>query len=240
MSRPYLSRNCLQNLPVELVCMILGKLEMPDLLRCTLVAISAKAVALIFANNHQVSRYFRKAVNESSKLKYAIELAKHRMISIFPSSANPSFATRLRFLQNREHAWKYLKFEHRRPLNLPPTGSVYEFVGGLYGNGREDETRATASISFLELPSLDARLLGDAQDVLKIWTHPMDDVTIIDFTMDPAQDLLVLVGLAPPEYVFPVHRTFNWSSYEECLAPRIYTSCIFGPSKQTNLIQKRL
>jgi len=202
MSRPYFIRNCLQNLPVELICMILENLEMPDLLKCTLVHISATAVALIFANSYQVSRYLRRAVNESSKLKYAIELAKHCMISVFPSSANPSFSTRLRFLRSREEAWKYLDFKERRPLNLPPTGSVYEFVGGLYGNGREDETRATASISFLELPSLDARLLGDAQDVLKIWTHPMDDVTIIDFTMDPAQDLLVLVGLAPPEYVF--------------------------------------
>lgn len=33
------------------------------------------------------------------------------------------------------------------------------------------------------------------------WTHPFPEVTIIDFTMDPAQDLLVIVSLAPPEYV---------------------------------------
>jgi hypothetical protein len=107
----------------------------------------------------------------------------------------------LNLLRSREESWKYLKFKQRRLLNLPPTGSVYEFVGGLYGNGREDETRATASISFLELPSLDAGLLGNSQHELKVWTHTMDDVSTIDFTMDPAQDLLVLVTLAPPEFV---------------------------------------
>ena len=84
---------------------------------------------------------------------------------------------------------------------MPQTGSVYEFVGGLYGNGKEDETWATISISLLELPSFDAALLGNSQDDLKVWTHAMDGASTIDFTMDPAQGLLVLVTLAPPEFV---------------------------------------
>lgn len=123
------------------------------------------------------------------------------MISILPPACNPSFATRLNRLRSREDSWKYLKFKERRLLNPPPTGSVYEFVGGLYGIGKEDETRATASISFLELPSLDAALLGNSQEELNVWTHTMNGVSTIDFTMDPAQDLLVLVALAPREFV---------------------------------------
>jgi hypothetical protein len=76
---------------------------------------------------------------------------------------------------------------------------VYEFVGGFYGNGREDDRRITASISFLELPSADSARLENGSPDLKMWTHPMFDIVIIDFTMDPSQDLLVLIALAPAE-----------------------------------------
>lgn len=80
---------------------------------------------------------------------------------------------------------------------MPPTGSVYEFVGGFYGNGREDDHRVTASISFLQLPSRDTiSPIMDAPPDLKTWSHSMSDVIIIDFTMDPSQDLLVLVAVA--------------------------------------------
>jgi len=98
-----------------------------------------------------------------------------------------------------------MEWKQRHTLKLPPTGSVYEFVGGLYGNGREDDSRVTASISFLELPSSDTPM--DPPN-LKTWTHAMGDVNIIDFTMDPSQDLLVLVALAPPEYVRSADFTF--------------------------------
>lgn len=92
-----------------------------------------------------------------------------------------------------------MTWKGRHKLKLPPTGSVYEFVGGLYGNGREDERRVTASISFMELPSTESPPSGDDATNLKTWTHYMGDITIIDFTMDPSQDLLILVALAPPE-----------------------------------------
>ena len=136
---------------------------------------------------------------DSSRLQYMIELGKHRMVSLLPASTSPPFASRLKLLRDRERAWKYMDWKKRHTLELPPTGSVYEFVGGLYGNGREDDSRVTASISFLELPSADAHLPGEPLQELEMWTHPMGDVTIIDFTMDPSQDLLVLVALAPPE-----------------------------------------
>jgi hypothetical protein len=136
---------------------------------------------------------------DSSRLQYTIELSKYRMVSLLPASASPPLATRLKLLRDRERAWKYVNWKKRHTLKLPPTGSVYEFVGGLYGNGREDDSLVTASISFLELPSADATLLGESPHELQMWTHAMTDVTIVDFTMDPSQDLLVLVALAPPE-----------------------------------------
>ena len=121
------------------------------------------------------------------------------MVSLLPASASPSFATRLKLLRDRERAWKYINWKKRHTLKLPPTGSVYEFVGGLYGNGKEDDSRVTVSISFTELPSADTMLFDGLPHELQSWTHAMADITIVDFTMDPSQDLLVLVALAPPE-----------------------------------------
>lgn len=208
MPRPYITRTGLQILPVELICMILENLEMPDLLNCALVLAFRRSYTFFSFNSVQVSKFLKRTIKESSRLNYTIDLAKNRMISILPAAYNLSFSTRLKLLRTREDSWKYLEFKQRRLLKLPPTGSVYEFAGGLYGNGREDETRVTASISFLELPSLDAALLGCPQNELKVWTHTMDDVSTIDFTMDPAQDLLVLVGLAPQEFAdfYKPHR----------------------------------
>lgn len=155
------------------------------------------------------------------------------MVSLIPSSYSPPFASRLKLLRERERNWKYLDWKQRHTLSLPPTGSVYEFVGGLYGNGTEDNTRATASISFIELPCLDAFILGRPKDELKAWTHSMEDVNNIDFTMDPSQDLLVLVALAPREYVVLYCRRLLLS-----IAGRpTFTNYIFGPSKQTSHIE---
>jgi hypothetical protein len=70
---------------------------------------------------------------------------------------------------------------------------VYEFTGGYYANGRDDDNKITSGISFFELPST------ESTGPLKSWTHGMGGIKIVDFTMDPPQDLLVLVALAPPQ-----------------------------------------
>jgi hypothetical protein len=147
----------------------------------------------------QASRLLARIVAASSRLQYTLALAKHRLLDIHPAAQHPPYAARLRLLTDRESAWSSLRWKARHTLKLPPTGSVYEFVGGIYGNGREDDNRITASISFLELPTASS----DPARPLRTWTHPMGDVTIIDFTMDPSQDLLVLVAVAPLEYVLP-------------------------------------
>ncbi|KAF8178260.1 hypothetical protein BJ912DRAFT_667788 [Pholiota molesta] len=190
MPRSFAFSNTFEALPVEVICQVLENLEMHDLLACS-----------------TVSKHLRKVVKHSSRLQYIVELERARMVSLLPQSASLPFASRLNLLRERENNWKYMNWTKRHTLSLPPTGSVYEFVGGLYGNGREDDSRVTASISFLELPSSDATLLGEPQKELKTWTHTMGDVNIIDFTMDPSQDLLVLVALAPPEskHVYELH-----------------------------------
>ncbi|TFK38165.1 hypothetical protein BDQ12DRAFT_651921 [Crucibulum laeve] len=202
-------------LPIELICHILAYLEMKDLLPCTLV-----------------SKYLRKIILNSSRLQYTIELAKHRVVSLVPTSSSPSFATRLKLIRDRERAWRSMKWKSRHTLNLPPTGSVYEFVGGLYGNGREDDSRITASISFIELPSSDDAILNDGSQDLKMWTHSMGDVTIIDFTMDPSQDLLVLVALAPPDskFVYELHLRSISTNRPHPKAPMSILPCLPKPN----------
>ncbi|KAF9479790.1 hypothetical protein BDN70DRAFT_906131 [Pholiota conissans] len=163
---------------------------------------------------------------------YIIELEKARMVSLVPRSEPLPFASRLKLLRERERNWKHLNWTKRHKLDLPPTGSVYEFVGGLYGNGREDDSRVTASISFLELPSTDATFLGEPQKELNTWTHSMGDVNIIDFTMDPSQDLLVLVALAPPDskYVYQLHLRSIQSNMPHHKAPVPMLPCWLKPT----------
>jgi hypothetical protein len=183
-----------------------------------------------FFSQPQASRLLARIVAASSRLQYTIALAKHRLLDIHPAAQNPPYAARLRLLTNRENAWSGLRWKARHTLKLPPTGSVYEFVGGIYGNGREDDNRITASISFLELPTSSS----DPSRPLRTWTHPMGDVTIIDFTMDPSQDLLVLVAVAPLEYVLPFLSTQPISSCRQVL--NISTTSTFAPSPPTSPI----
>ncbi|KAJ7855066.1 hypothetical protein B0H13DRAFT_2358137 [Mycena leptocephala] len=76
--------------------------------------------------------------------------------------------------------------------------------------------RSQQCISVFELPSTERGTNSDAP--LKTWTHAMGDLKIVDFTMDPAPDLLVLVALAPPqcESVYQIHlRSFTTNEPNE-------------------------
>jgi hypothetical protein len=128
---------------------------------------------------------------DSASLKYSIELGMYRMVDYSSPLAGPSFHTRRRHLQDRECSWKHFKWQHKYSLRLPTAGSVYEFIGGFYGNAM------ASKISFIQLPST-----GDPADTLGLtWIHDIPDVSFVDFTMDPSQDLLVLLADAPVEYV---------------------------------------
>ncbi|KAJ6473647.1 hypothetical protein C8R47DRAFT_717525 [Mycena vitilis] len=199
------------NLPVELLCQVLCFLEVDDILRCV-----------------SVNRYFRCLVRESSRLQFTLDLAKHRMLSLLPPTDLPPFSTRLKLLRDRELSWRTPeRWNTLQKLTLPPTGTVYEFVGGYYANGREDDNKITSGISFFELPSTEPTRL-DAP--LKSWTHAMGGIKIVDFTMDPAQDLLVLVALAPPqcESVYQLHlRSFTTNEpHPESSLPMGVLACL--------------
>ncbi|KAL1741933.1 hypothetical protein HDZ31DRAFT_44378 [Schizophyllum fasciatum] len=182
-----LPKDPLLALPTELVCQILEYLDVADLLVCSLV-----------------TRHLRRVIRHSAPLQYAIELAKCRMAPVH-TAPTLSTASRLNALRDRERAWRALRWSARHRITLPPTGPIYEFIGGIYGNGQEDENRVTSSISFFELPThVRGRTLPDNP---RVWTHSMGALSIIDFTLDPTQDLLALVALAAPpsDHLYEIH-----------------------------------
>jgi hypothetical protein len=145
----------------------------------------------------QLSRKFRKMIQKSSPLQFTIALEKWRMVSV-SDARDLACSVRLHSLREREHAWQSLGWRSKYTVKLPNTGSIYEFIGGVYGNGGETETKRTTSLAFYQLPS--SRLMEPCQPVVpRSWVHYLADLTIADFTMDPLQDLLVLVALAPSE-----------------------------------------
>ncbi|KAJ3822532.1 hypothetical protein F5880DRAFT_1613722 [Lentinula raphanica] len=156
------------NLPVELVCDVLQLLSIRDLLQCNLVC-----------------KRLQKIINESSALQFTIELSRCRMVPNLTSEL--SFSARLRLLRDRENAWKTLNPTSRHQMKLAHSGTIYEFSGGVYGVGKESNHR-TAYITFYDLPS-------SASGEQLSTTHHFPDVNVVDFTMDPTQDLLVLVAL---------------------------------------------
>ncbi|KAH6905538.1 hypothetical protein BKA70DRAFT_1107514 [Coprinopsis sp. MPI-PUGE-AT-0042] len=212
------------SLPLELVCNIMSYLDCLDLLQCQLVC-----------------KIFRKLILETSRLSYTIDLHKYRMVSIISSSSSlqsSTYNSRLALLRERERNWRMLGWRTRCTVDLPPTGSLYEFVGGVYANGREGENRITASISFLELPSTGMVVEKEKEAVmvhgLTQWTHLMPDYNIIDFTMDPVQDLLVLVVVAPPDsqHVYDLHIRSIKTNQPHPLAPKSIFPCLPKPNNQ--------
>ncbi|KAF9078827.1 hypothetical protein BDP27DRAFT_1412765 [Rhodocollybia butyracea] len=160
----------MNSIPVELVCHILHFLAVQDLLQCNLVC-----------------RRFRKVINDSSALQFAIELSRCRMVSALPSVSEPPFSSRLRTLRNRENAWMTFSPSSRHKINLANPGRIYEFASGVYGTAKEINNH-TASITFYDLPSIES---GQQRSL----THSFTDLNVVDFTIDPAQDLIVLVSL---------------------------------------------
>ncbi|KAF5369003.1 hypothetical protein D9758_002862 [Tetrapyrgos nigripes] len=194
-------------LPNELICVILGYLGVADLLQCILV-----------------NKRLYKVVFESSSLQFTIELAKYRMKPPEGSVLEPPYATRLQILREREQRWRSMQPATRHKLRLAHSGAIYEFTGGIYGNGKENDRRSTISITLYDLPSLES---GEQDD----WTHSMDGMDIVDFTMDPCQDLLVLVALAPrhSNFIYDIHIRSMKTNEPHPLAAAPFFSCMKRP-----------
>ncbi|KAK0431497.1 hypothetical protein EV421DRAFT_1927589, partial [Armillaria borealis] len=124
-------------------------------------------------------------------------------------STSDPFVKHLNSLRNRERSWRSITWKRHYRLHLPSLAHIYEFVGGIYGNRREGgKSEPILAISFFELPSSGC----DPGVEYRMWTHAFGNICILDFTIDPSQDLLVLVTRVPAEskFTFEVHlRTLS-------------------------------
>ncbi|THU80238.1 hypothetical protein K435DRAFT_972839 [Dendrothele bispora CBS 962.96] len=173
----------LLNLPVEIICFVLEYLRVREILCCTVV-----------------NKRLNEIILQSSSLQFSIELAKFRMRPPKASMGLP-YADLLLLLRERERAWRaFIPTTHHR-LQLPHSpGAVYDFAGGVYSNGKEVDRR-TISVTLYDLP-----ILESGQQ--RTWTHSLEGLDkVVDFTMDPSQDLLILVALAPrsSDYIYNLH-----------------------------------
>lgn len=70
---------------------------------------------------------------------------------------------------------------------------MYDFVDGIYavGHDAQEERRYAEGIIFYRLPTLE------------LWKHELGMI-VLDFTIDPAQDLLVLLSFAPRDSMYEI------------------------------------
>ena len=88
---------------------------------------------------------------------------------------------RLDLLRKYEASWKNIEWNEHNTIPSRPREGVWEFYGNVWAHSQGSE-----AIEFVQLPS---RLRGIP---MRQWTLRFD-FEVRDFSMDPSQDLLVMV-----------------------------------------------
>jgi hypothetical protein len=128
-----------------------------------------------------VCRLFRTAVQENASCQYAIELAVSGVQNGPPSAIG--HADRLIMLRNSQAAWHTLQWTSLKDVRMLQ-GSLYELCGGVLVQSTHSGGRG---LVFRRLPSHYRNIEEH------VWSLDLDS-TLRDFTLDPAQDLLVLIA----------------------------------------------
>lgn len=163
----------------------------------------------------QTCKFIRNTVQKSAFLSYAIDLAYHQLQAV-ETPAIPYAARRHRLLKS-QNRWNKLEWAAKHKVECPHTAYMYDFVNGIYAIGQNaaNDRRFSENVTFYRLPPYPAMLAFTAGSAgssevnggndapggnskRDSWTYAFG-MTILDFTMDPEQDLLVLLALAPPE-----------------------------------------
>lgn len=125
----------------------------------------------------EVSRFFR-SIAEGDRAQYEIELAVSGMMDGPPSPFITS--DRLALLKERNAAWESLRWVESQDIPMMQ-GHVWELYGGVFAQSSTPDV-----LHFRQLPSKYRKIEE------KTWGVALD-IHVRDFTMDPAQDLLVLI-----------------------------------------------
>ncbi|KAF8333538.1 uncharacterized protein EI90DRAFT_3052317 [Cantharellus anzutake] len=145
----------------------------------------------------RVCNQWKQVIDSSLLLQYLTELGCHGKVE--GCSANLTTAEKLQELLLHEHRWGNLE-PHSVCEIEPPTNHIYEFACSVIGTGPR---RSPMSLFFAELPSA---VHGTP---VRTWTHQDPSLLLRDFTMDPSQDLLVLLTYssrnASSEFEWSIH-----------------------------------
>ncbi|RDX52576.1 hypothetical protein OH76DRAFT_1400371 [Lentinus brumalis] len=152
----------LVDLPVELLSCIFLHLDFRDVLRCRGVCSSLKDF-----------------VDDDSHMRYKIELAVAGMKDGVHSTLTVS--DRLSMLELKRDAWRKLAWTSQKDIPATRNSASWELCGGVFA---EEENRRT--LHFWQLPS---QIRGIQW---REWTLNDVGVSMSDFGIDPAQDLLVI------------------------------------------------
>lgn len=112
-------------------------------------------------------------------------------------------ADRLERLNQRQAAWDELTWAEDKCIETL-TGQVWELYGGVLALSTADRR----TLSFRQLPSHHRGIEE------KTWTVDVSNLNLRDFTIDPSQDLLVIVGR--PRRVY-VSTYLGYSKQQFCL-----------------------
>ncbi|KZT05998.1 uncharacterized protein LAESUDRAFT_680684 [Laetiporus sulphureus 93-53] len=126
-----------------------------------------------------VCHLFDDLVKTAALLQYKVDLAVAGMEDGPPSIESP--AERLQLLKKHQEAWRSLNFKDDKIIPMLK-GEVWELYGGVLAQARSSNT-----LSFRQLPSI---MRGIEE---KEWVVEAMGFEIRDFTMDPSQDLLVVI-----------------------------------------------
>ena len=213
----------LLDFPVEIICHILAFVSYRDLIHSTLVCDSDPQVcsptnASVYTRV-QTCKFIRNTVQKSAFLSYLIDLAYHQLQAT--ETFTVPYAARKQRLLKSQNRWSKLEWATKHEVECPHTAYMYDFVNGIYAIGQNaaNDRRFSENVTFYRLPphsnlpapndcgtgSTEASGTNGASGPggnpgWNSWAYAFG-MTILDFTMDPEQDLLVLLALAPPELV---------------------------------------
>ncbi|KIK39544.1 hypothetical protein CY34DRAFT_769076 [Suillus luteus UH-Slu-Lm8-n1] len=141
-----------------------------------------------------VCQFLRTAVDQCPTAQYAIELAVSGMEDGAHSQLTAT--SRLALLKERNFCWDALRWGATKDLSLPlqDSGDLWELSGGIFAQSHLSAN--PPSLRLLQFPSQYRNIRVNS------WRIPLLR-NIQDFTIDPVQDLLVLVE---KPIVIPTHN----------------------------------
>jgi F-box-like len=185
----------LLDLPPEILVQVFLLLPWKRLAPCGSVGLHPSLNGSRFTMSCQVCKRFHDIITSSTEINYKIELAIAGYQNGHTLCKMP-LSQRLRILRQTQKGWLGLNFQRRETIQLERETPTYELQGSVFLRGRSSTgSNSTSGISGYIMASA---LTGDEMHQWTVEHFPME---VRDFTLDPLQDLLVLIEEQMDEWV---------------------------------------